>query len=125
MGTISEPNNEEIQEEHQLKYEYCEYKCKRKVTMNKHMDTKHNTKNVACKQCEEKFNSTILLELHIADKHQVGKEVVQESSALSKVQDDESFVFCESMLDEFINSSSSSKVKDNENFVFCESMLLN
>ena len=96
--TNSEHNKEEIQDDQQLK---CEH-CKRKVTMKKHMNTKHNKQIVSCKHCEEKFNSAIILELHIADKHQV----VQGSSSLSKAEDDESFVFCESMLDEFINSSS-------------------
>ena len=71
--------------------------------MNKHINTKHIKQIMSCKQCEEKFNITIILDLHIADKHQVDKEVVQGSSSLSKVQD-ESFVFCESMLDEFINT---------------------
>ena len=123
FNTNSEPNKEETQEEHQLKCKHCEYKFKRKGTMNKHMNTKHSKQIVSCKQSKEKSNSTVLLELHIADKHQVRKEVVHGSSSLSKVQDYESFVFCESMLDEFINSSSSSKVNDNDNFVFCESML--
>ena len=86
--------------------------------MNKNMNTKPM---VSSKHCEEKFSSTVILELNISDKHQVSNKVVQGSSSLSKVQDDESFVLCESMLNELINSSS--KVHDNENCVFYESML--
>ena len=31
---------------------------------------------ISCKHCEKKFINRIVLDLHIADKHQDGKEVV-------------------------------------------------
>ena len=37
--TNSEPDKEETHEEQQLECEHCAYKCKRKATINKHINT--------------------------------------------------------------------------------------
>ena len=41
----------------------CDYKCKKELTLHKHINTKH--KNVRCKVCFNKFVSTIMMLQHM------------------------------------------------------------
>ena len=68
----------------------CEYKCKKKNTIKKHMRTKHS-QCLSCDECGKKFASEYSLEKHKEKEHE---EIENES--------DQSFVFSESMLDEFL-----------------------
>ena len=92
----------EIPENDQLTCDLCEYKCKRKATMQKHRNTKHTKQMWTCEQCGEKFKTSSELETHIVGKHNVYSEAMSGSSTPLECQDEPSFVFSESMLDEFI-----------------------
>ena len=67
----------------------CDYKCKKKNTMRKHVNTKHSQFH-KCYSCGEMFNTKDSLEAHREKIH--GEE---------ETVKDTSFVFSESMLDEF------------------------
>ena len=97
LGQQSEDNITEI-EKGQLKCEHCDYRCKKVITLKKHIKTKHTEKILTCNHCEGKFTSSSYLNVHIADKHCVVSEVVPEEN-----QHNVSFVFSESMLDEFMD----------------------
>ena len=73
--------------------EMCVYKCKIKKTMVKHLNTKHKSYK-SCKVCGKKFITEDSLIKH--------KEEHGSSTPLASSQDS-SFVFSESMLDEFID----------------------
>ena len=70
--------------------EICEYKCKKKNTMGKHMRKEHS-QCIACDECGKLFGSKFSLALHKGKDHE---EIEKER--------DQSFVFSESMLDEFL-----------------------
>ena len=70
--------------------EICDYKCKKKNTIMKHMRTKH-CHGIYCDECGILFSTAYSLDIHKGTDH---KEIENES--------DQSFVFSESMLDEFL-----------------------
>ena len=70
--------------------EICEYKCKKESTLRKHVNTKHNQYQ-KCYECGKMFDSKESLECHKEKGH--GQE---------EVIKDTSFVFSESMLDEYL-----------------------
>ena len=80
--------------------EHCDYKCKNKATMTKH-NKKHVGQKLNCKQCGKTLNSNIELNTHIINEHTVASMVMQGNHSSLSVQNDTSFVFSESMLDEF------------------------
>ena len=70
--------------------EICEYKCKNKNTIRKHMRTKHS-QCISFEECGKLFSSEYSLAIHTGkDNEQIENE------------SDHSFVFSESMLDEFL-----------------------
>ena len=68
--------------------EKCDYSCKEKNTLDNHMKSNHEAKQ--CNQCKKRFSSFSDVLEHDQKEHQSGE-----------VQNDTSFVFSESMLDEF------------------------
>ena len=68
--------------------EMCNYKCKIKTTMEKHLHKKHENYE-QCELCDRKFMMKCLLNNHMNEDHENEHE--------------SSFVFSESMLDEFID----------------------
>ena len=112
IKTKSSIKRSELKEKEQLNCEHCDYYCKKTATMNKHMVTKHamdrkeKDKQISsCNQCEEKFKTLIELQIHIANKHSdEDGEMTQEISTPS-YEHESSFVFSESMLDEFVDKN--------------------
>ena len=93
----------------------CNYQCKKQATLDKHILTKHDEH--VCKECPEKLSSFMELLKHVAKHHHDNEVVVQgkvsedsfveqEAENLDKYKDkgdkDSSFIFEESMLDEFL-----------------------
>ena len=68
----------------------CEYKCKKKNTMKKHVRTKHSH-CISCDECGKLDASQYALDMHKEKDH---TDMENES--------DQSFVFSESMLDEYL-----------------------
>ena len=68
--------------------EICEYKCKKKNTLMKHMKTKHRH-CIACDECGKLVASEDSLNIHKEKYHR-------------EDESDQSFIFSESMLDEFL-----------------------
>ena len=86
---INEPIIKEATNELQFIHcDMCNYKCKSEKTMLKHLNSKHENYK-QCDLCERKFTSEDYLSNHVDEDH----ENVHDSS----------FVFSESMLDEFID----------------------
>ena len=70
--------------------EICENKCKKKNTIRKHMRTKHSQCRL-CEECRKLFGSEYSLAIYKGIDHE---QIESER--------DRSFVFSESMLDEFL-----------------------
>ena len=79
---------EEAKDDGWLHCKICEYKCKRLTTFRKHMNKKHN---LSCEVCGKVLESLDSLSVHKE------KDCMEEES-----KKDTSFVFSESMLDEFL-----------------------
>ena len=92
----------------------CKYKCKKEDTLKKHMTTKHSEHK--CKDCQEKLPTFMHLLKHVAQHHYKDQSEKQEEQYKGHPEDDAilngaeenqdkeaySFVFHESMLDEFL-----------------------
>ena len=94
----------------QLNCQHCDYYCKKGTTLAKHMKTKHVVQQVSnagpildCSYCEKKFENMFEMQTHIADKHCERRVIEHGSSTPHTNSHDSSFVFSESMLDEFID----------------------
>ena len=74
----------------------CNYKCKNKKTIVKHIKSKHENYK-QCNLCGRKLINEDSLECRTKKDHESGHEVEDEN------EHDTSFVFSESMLDEFID----------------------
>ena len=70
----------------------CDYKCKKQTTFRKHTNTKHG-QNQKCNVCGKSFTSKDLLEDHT---------ILDHIDLEFESQKDTSFVFSESMLDEYL-----------------------
>ena len=100
--------------------EICNYTCKKENSLKKHMLTKHESK-----ECKEKLPSFMKLLKHVADYHYTDQEHKDEDEQklnaekyqlfddvlLKDLEDnkeyekDSTFVFQESMLDEFVDKN--------------------
>ena len=60
-------NKSEETNEDQYKCKICDYKCKKEVTLHKHINTKHIS--VKCNVCFKKFVSTLKMLQHMAKEH--------------------------------------------------------
>ena len=103
LETNDENKKDQFPEYVQLNCDLCSYTCKKKATMAKHKNTKHIEQMWTCKQCHKKFERSLDLQSHIAQEHDYDTEKIQNSSTPSKDLHNSSFVFSESMLDEFID----------------------
>ena len=87
-----------------FKCETCEYKCKKKSTLMKHIKLKHSEQK--CKICGKEFKDSMELVSHVAEDHLEEEEVwnihFQSTPKSAKENEKSSFVFSESMLDEFL-----------------------
>ena len=59
----------------ELKCDMCEYVCKKPMTLNKHMNTKHRKQK--CKGCEKEFITAMELINHVAKEHYEDKELIE------------------------------------------------
>ena len=86
------------------KCDQCKYTCKKETSLKKHILTKH--KEHQCKECQLKLPRFMNLLSHIAKQHFEEKIEDEENHEKEdpKFEDniDSSFVFHESMLDEFM-----------------------
>jgi hypothetical protein len=71
----------ESRKEELFKCDKCDYRCKRKVTMEKHKNIKHDKKGEECKNCKEVFTTKIVLLKHVAEKHSVVKDKKEDSES--------------------------------------------
>ena len=69
IGTKVQSNEDVL-----LYCELCDYRCKRKLTMKKHMNTKHSKEREICKECKEEFKSAIELLKHISEHHHIKEQ---------------------------------------------------
>ena len=70
--TRSNDNLNKSNRQNMYKCEKCEYKCKRKITMPKHQNTKHAEEHPKyCKQCNQTFTCSQKLLIHIAKEYQM------------------------------------------------------
>ena len=76
----------------------CSYKCKNKKTIVKHIKSKHENYK-QCNVCGKKFINEDSLKCHVKKDNETEHETEQETED----EHDTSFVFSESMLDEFID----------------------
>ena len=90
MENVVQNESEEATKKGWMYCNFCEYKCKKKNTFKKHMRTKHSH-CISCDECGKLFTSEYSLDIHRESNH---KENENES--------DQSFVFSESMLGEFL-----------------------
>ena len=105
-----------VSKKDQLKCGKCDYKCQKVGTLQKHMNTKHEEHQ--CKQCKEKLPSFMDLLKHVSKNHyrdedeqkiNAKKDELLDNLLLKDLEDDKeytkdtSFVFRESMLDEFLD----------------------
>ena len=68
--------------------------------MKNHIKIKHAEQILTCNQCKKKFTTLSYLNAHITEKNLVEPEVLSDEN-----QYDTSFVFSESMLDEFVDQN--------------------
>ena len=99
--------NKSKEEEKLTKYfkcDHCDHKSEKLVTLKKHKNTKHTEKK--CKVCNQEFKTSIELESHIAKEHDDQEEAwsvkFQSTPKSVKEENESTFVFSESMLDEFL-----------------------
>ena len=89
----------------------CNYECKKEKRLKKHIITKHEYH--MCKECEENLPTFLDFIKHIAEHHCTELKDLNDMKDQSKTEVDEkedeekstkanSFVFSESMMDEFI-----------------------
>ena len=107
--TVVEHKSKDSKKVH-FKCDKCDYNCKKKVTLKRHINTKHEVQQ--CKVCSKKLVSTTELLQHIAQEHSINKDTTElqdptEVMMTKKKEDDKekdkSFVFSESMFfDEFL-----------------------
>ena len=90
MENVMQGESDEATKKGWIYCKVCEYKCKKKNTFKKHLKTKHS-QCIFCDECGKLFTSEYSLDIHRESNH---KENENES--------DQSFVFSESMLDEFL-----------------------
>ena len=103
--------------------EICNYTCKKENSLKKHMLTKHESHK--CKECKEKLPSFMKLPKHVADFHYTDQEhkdedeqkVIADKDQLfdymllkdlednKEYEKDSTFVFQESMMDEFVDKN--------------------
>ena len=85
-----------------FKCETCEYKCKKKSTLLKHIQLKHCEQK--CKICGKKFKESMELVSHVAEDHLGEEEVwnMQSTPKSEKENEKSSFVFSESIVNEFL-----------------------
>ena len=106
--TVSDQSN--IQEEGKDKSgkdvncELCDYRCEKQTTLKKHINSKHTEQK--CKTCGKEFETPMKLISHIAIEHNEEDEILNEvlHSTPNNLETDinSSFVFHESMLNEFL-----------------------
>ena len=68
--------------------DFCDYKCKRVATLEKHKNTKHNQEKEVCKQCKKLFNSSIELLKHTAKMHHIEEVIDKEKYDQIKADED-------------------------------------
>lgn len=87
-----------------FKCEVCDYKCKKKSTLKNHIKLKHSEHK--CEACGKEFKESMELVSHMAEKHNKEEEVwnvnFQSTPKSEKETEKSSFIFSESMLDEFL-----------------------
>ena len=86
-----------------FKCDQCKYKAQKLNILKKHINTTHTEQK--CKACRKEFKTSMELVSHVADEHveeeewNVKAQSTPKSDGEAKVS---SFVFSESMLDEFL-----------------------
>ena len=90
--------------EKDFKCDHCEYKCKKHSTLKNHKHLKHTVH--MCKICSEEFKTPMELVSHVAKDHHEEEEVWNVKHQSTPKSDKEtinsSFVFSESMPDDFL-----------------------
>ena len=103
--TVSGATN--VQEKDQLgkyvKCELCDYRCEKLPMLKKHINSKHMEQK--CKVCGKMFETSMKLVSHVAIEHNEEDKILNEvlhSTPNSDPHKNSSFVFHESMLNEFL-----------------------
>ena len=107
-----------INEKEVLNCKECSYKCKKEISLKKHMLNNHEEH--MCKECEEKLPTFMELLKHFAKHHFQDKDeepklnseedklldnlLLKDLEEKEEYAKDSSFVFRESMLDEFLDA---------------------
>ena len=95
---------EEKKSDKYFKHEICDYKCEENADIKKHITSNHSVNK--CKVCQKEFTTSVDLVSHVAKGHLEDEEalIVQFISTPTSDKGEKytSFVFSESMLDEFL-----------------------
>ena len=87
-----------------FKCELCDYRSEKNAHLKKHITSKHSVHK--CKVCQKEFKNSMDLVSHVAKEHLEDEEALNVQSTSTPNSDiggkHTSFVFSESMLDEFI-----------------------
>ena len=86
-----------------FKCDQWSYKAQKLKTLKKHLNTKHTEQK--CKVCKKEFTNSMELVSHVANEHGEEEECIAKAQSTPKSYGQaklSSFVFSESMLDEFL-----------------------
>ena len=89
-----------------FKCNQCSYKAQKLKTLKKHINTKHTEQKY--KVCKKEFKTAMELVSHVANKHGEEEEWIVKAQSTPKSDGQvklSSFVFSESMQDEFLQFS--------------------
>ena len=105
-NTVSDEDKSK-EEEKSAKYfksEHCDYNSEKLATLKKHKNTKHTGQK--CKVCNKEFKTSTELVTHVSKEHDDQEEAwsvkFQSTPKSDKEENESSFVFSESMLDDFL-----------------------
>ena len=85
---MKDKEQEDTSKEEMLNCKECKYKCKKEITLKKHMVTHHE--NHKCKEYREKLNTSTELLKHIAKHHsKEGGDITEKENVKETIEQNE------------------------------------